>query len=143
MGREGWKAGDLVDRLRRHASTDDHVHWMHEASDAELSVLYGHAFVVVVASFAEGFGLPVAEALGHGVAVIASSGGALPEAGGGAAEYFDPYDSTELATLLERHLEDESHHSERVRVARSNEPRRWAVAAAEVGAVLGSVPLRS
>jgi GT2 family glycosyltransferase/glycosyltransferase involved in cell wall biosynthesis len=143
VGREGWKAGDLVDRLRRHASTDDHVHWMHEANDEELSVLYRHAFVVVVASFAEGFGLPVAEALGHGVAVISSDGGALPEAGGEAVEYFDPNDPPALASLLRTHLDDPDHHAERVRVAQTLEPRRWAVAASEVGAVLASVPLRS
>ena len=43
-------------------------------------------------SFAEGFGLPVVEALALGAPVIASDLPALREAGGRAPDYLDPLD---------------------------------------------------
>ena len=41
-------------------------------------------------SLGEGFGIPVIEALSVGTAVIASSRGAIPEAGSSLARYVDP-----------------------------------------------------
>ena len=94
------------------------------------------AFVVVTPSLTEGFGLPVAEALGHGCVVLSSNGGALPEAGGDLVEYFDPRRPEELALLLRRHLEDDAHHELRRDLVLEVEPKRWSQVAAEVGAVL-------
>ncbi len=136
VGREGWKAADVVDRLRRQVSTDDHVHWFHEATDAELAALYRGAFAVVTPSLAEGFGLPVVEAMGHGCVVLSSHGGALPEAGGDLAEYFDPRRPEELSKLVRRHLEDPTHHAAQLERVASVEPKRWSTVAREVGVAL-------
>ena len=54
---------------------------------AELAEVYRRAAVVLVPSEAEGFGLPVIEALACGAAVVASDIPALREAGGPAASY--------------------------------------------------------
>ena len=54
---------------------------------AELAEVYRRAAVVLVPSEAEGFGLPVIEALACGAAVVASDIPALREAGGPAAVY--------------------------------------------------------
>ena len=51
------------------------------------------------------------EALGNGIPTLSSTGGALPEAGGEWAEYFDPTDLDTLVALLERHLCDPAHHA--------------------------------
>jgi glycosyltransferase involved in cell wall biosynthesis len=56
-------------------------------SRAELAAVYRRAAVVLVPSEAEGFGLPVVEALACGAAVVASDIPALREAGGPAAAY--------------------------------------------------------
>ena len=53
----------------------------------ELAEVYRRAAVVLVPSEAEGFGLPVIEALACGAAVVASDIPALREAGGPAAVY--------------------------------------------------------
>ena len=45
----------------------------------ELAAWYRRAQILVSPSLYEGFGLPVAEAMGSGTAVIATDGGALPE----------------------------------------------------------------
>jgi glycosyltransferase involved in cell wall biosynthesis len=54
---------------------------------AELAEVYRRAAVVLVPSEAEGFGLPVIEALACGASVVASDIPALREAGGPAAAY--------------------------------------------------------
>jgi glycosyltransferase involved in cell wall biosynthesis len=54
-------------------------------SDEELRALYSGALAVAVPSLAEGFGLPVVEAMACGAPVLASDASALPEAADGAA----------------------------------------------------------
>jgi hypothetical protein len=51
-------------------------------------------------SFAEGFGLPVAEALAHGTPVLCSDLPALREVGGAAPEYLDPLDAPSWAVAV-------------------------------------------
>src|SRR5439155_14540571 len=61
--------------------------------DATLETLYRAASCFVFPSLAEGFGLPVLEALVRGVPVACSNVSSLPEVAGKAALYFDPYDT--------------------------------------------------
>jgi glycosyltransferase involved in cell wall biosynthesis len=53
-----------------------------------------------VPSLAEGFGLPVLEAMRRGVPVAASDIPVLHEVGGEAARYFDPHDPASAAAAL-------------------------------------------
>lgn len=59
------------------------VHPLGWVDDAELGRLYATARAVAVPSIHEGFGLPVIEALQHGVPVVASDIPAFREVGGG------------------------------------------------------------
>lgn len=63
---------------------------LRDIADGQLASLYRHASVLLFPSSAEGFGLPVIEALGHGTPVVASNQTAIPEVGGRFARYFDP-----------------------------------------------------
>jgi glycosyltransferase involved in cell wall biosynthesis len=54
-------------------------------SDEKLPLLYGSAEVFALPSLAEGFGLPVLEAMACGTPVICSNTTAMPEVAGGAA----------------------------------------------------------
>ena len=56
------------------------------------------------ASFIEGFGLPVLEAMACGTPVVCSRTASLPEVAGDAAEYFEPTSVDDLAAALERVL---------------------------------------
>jgi alpha-1,3-rhamnosyl/mannosyltransferase len=73
--------------------------------DEALAALYSGATLFVCPSRAEGFGLPVLEAMGMGTPVICSRIRALVEIAGEAAALFDPADAGALARLLEHLLE--------------------------------------
>jgi glycosyltransferase involved in cell wall biosynthesis len=75
-------------------------------SDADLEGLWREASCSVVASLNEGFGLPVLESMKRGVPVASSNAGSLPEAGGQAAVYFDPFDEDAIAAAIVGLLDD-------------------------------------
>jgi glycosyltransferase involved in cell wall biosynthesis len=76
--------------------------------DDVLDGLYRAASCFVFPSLAEGFGLPVLDALVRGTPTACSNASSLPEVGGDAVSYFDPLDVGELATAIERLLADEA-----------------------------------
>lgn len=76
------------------------VHRLGFVPDADLVVIYNLAKVYCQPSFAEGFGLPVLEAMACGTAVACSKTHSLPEIAGYAATYFDPANIQEIATSL-------------------------------------------
>lgn len=136
VGKEGWMVDALVQRLRHHPLLGDRVFWLGGVDDAQLAWLYQHAFVTVAPSVYEGLGVPVMEALEHGCPTLSSTGGALPEAGGGLSELFDPHDTDALVALLRRHLEDPEHHAARRAAAAAHRGPRWSDTTAAVAAAL-------
>lgn len=73
--------------------------------EADLPGLYAACGLFVMPSLAEGFGLPLLEAMACGAPCIASNGSALPEVMGRADALFDPQDAPALARLIQRLLE--------------------------------------
>jgi len=71
-------------------------------NETERYSLLTQAGVYIQPSITEGFGLPVLEAMSAGVPVATSSGGALHEVAGGAAEIFDPLDVLEMTKAMTR-----------------------------------------
>ena len=67
---------------------------------ADLAPLYAAATVFAYPSEREGFGLPVAEAMAQGAAVVTSSGTSTEEVAGGAAVLVDPFDIDDIARGL-------------------------------------------
>jgi glycosyltransferase involved in cell wall biosynthesis len=80
------------------------VGWIEEA---DLDGLYAAATLLAFPSLAEGFGLPVLEAMEHGLPVATSNLSSMPEVGGDAALYFDPYDTSDIAAVIARLLDDD------------------------------------
>jgi glycosyltransferase involved in cell wall biosynthesis len=71
-------------------------------SDESLMHFYSNALLFVFPSLYEGFGIPVLEAMQCGCPVLLSDNSSLPEVGGNAAEYFDPFQPDDLKDKLER-----------------------------------------
>jgi glycosyltransferase involved in cell wall biosynthesis len=71
-------------------------------SDTDLSVVLQRATALVAPSRAEGFGLPVLEAMAAGTAVVSSDAPALAEVGGGATLLTPVGDVEALADALGR-----------------------------------------
>lgn len=105
VGRPGWNTGRLQKRLRGHKAAGRRLFWFDDADDAELAALYGHARALVFPSVAEGFGMPLVEAMARGVPAIASDIPVFREVGGASAVYFPVLDSLALATTLRAALQ--------------------------------------
>jgi glycosyltransferase involved in cell wall biosynthesis len=97
-GPDGWGAEDL---LRQIGSTPGVIRLPY-LDRAAVRALIGHARALIMPSLAEGFGLPVAEAMALGTPVVTSDRGALAETAGGAALAVDPENIAGLATALRR-----------------------------------------
>jgi glycosyltransferase involved in cell wall biosynthesis len=69
-------------------------------SARDLESLYQRAAIFAFPSLDEGFGMPVLEAMAHGVPVITSTSSALPEVAGSAALLVNPLDTNSIAQAL-------------------------------------------
>ena len=102
VGAYGWKSGSL---LRRIEQLGHRVCMMGYLSDQQLATCYLHADTVLFASLAEGFGLPVIEAIECGVPVVTSRLSSMPEVGGDIAIYCNPLDAESICDAMERSLD--------------------------------------
>jgi glycosyltransferase involved in cell wall biosynthesis len=85
----------------------DDVLFLESVEDSMLGALYRHAKVFVYPSFAEGFGMPVVEAMASGVPVVTSATTSLSEIAGDAALTVDPYNISTITDALVRVLDNE------------------------------------
>ena len=88
--------GLLAKAVRDHG-VDAQLISLGKVSDSELRQAYRRATAVVVPSLYEGFGMPAVESQAMGAPLICSNRGALPEAAGNGALFFDPTDAVSLA----------------------------------------------
>lgn len=94
-----------AERMRRRArglGAAERVAWLGWVSPGRMAALRAGADAVLVPSWAEGFGLPVLEAMTSGVPVLASDIPALREAGGDAAIYLPPADPRAWTAAIDR-----------------------------------------
>ncbi len=102
VGQPGWGAVDPAAFAEQAGLPADRVRTLGRLSDADLAVVLERAAVLVAPSRAEGFGLPVLEAMAAGTAVISSDVPALVEVGRGATELTPVGDTGALAEALAR-----------------------------------------
>jgi glycosyltransferase involved in cell wall biosynthesis len=102
-GRIGWEAAETLDALK---GLGDRCRLLGPVSDPQLAALYERCTVFCYPSLAEGFGLPVLEAMAAGAPVITSDTSSLPEVGGDAVQYVTPTDTGSIRGALERLLRD-------------------------------------
>jgi glycosyltransferase involved in cell wall biosynthesis len=119
-------------------------------SGRALGTAYGVADLLVLPSRAESYGLVVVEALAHGLPVVATAVGGVPEALGRApigalpGMLVPPEDPEALSGALRAWLDDPGLRERLGRAATGRQPtlRRWAQTVDDVGAVLDRVASR-
>jgi len=97
IGQRGFGGEEIADRL---GVMRDIVVERPDLPDAAMAALLRNARALLLPSLAEGFGLPVVEALAHGVPVICSDLPALRESGGGIPDYLEPREEGIWRTVI-------------------------------------------
>ena len=139
VGGKGWLYEGFFKRLEA-LEVRDVVHFPGYVPSADLPILYSTATLAVMPSVYEGFGLPVLEAMACGTPVISSRSSSLPELGGEAACYFDPYDVAEMASTIGAVWTDGERRAEMREKGLAQAARfSWARAAEETLAIYGAV----
>ncbi len=126
-GPDGWRSDTLAAGL---AATPGLIRLPYQSREAMVALL-ARARALVMPSLAEGFGLPVAEAMVLGTPVVTSVAGALAETAGGAALLVDPLDTAAIAAAIVRIASDDGLCSDLARAGRENAGRFGAGAFAE------------
>jgi glycosyltransferase involved in cell wall biosynthesis len=104
VGRVGWAVDDLLREIAANPVTRETIIILNRVTDDLLARLYRECAFVVFPSFCEGYGLPVAEALGHGKPCISSDAGALSEIGGDLVCRIDPKDTIRWSDAIARFM---------------------------------------
>ena len=104
-GRIGWLVEDLVAKLRGDPRLAGTLEILTDADDDEIATLYRHTAFCLYPSQYEGYGLPVIESFFHGKAVLASTGGAVPEVAGDFSPCLDPNDAAAWLDMLRLWIE--------------------------------------
>ncbi len=97
--------GHLREQGRAAGLADEELVCLPFIPEEDLPGLYAACGLFVMPSLAEGFGLPLLEAMACGAPCIASNTSALPEVLGRADALFDPHDAAALSRLIQRLLE--------------------------------------
>jgi glycosyltransferase involved in cell wall biosynthesis len=103
----GWPAADELEKLKAYQIS---YSVYNKLSDQEVYERYVACDVLFIASFYEGFGMPIIEAQAVGRPVVTSNIGAMKEVGEGSALLVDPHSPDEIrkaiASLSDRQLYD-------------------------------------
>lgn len=97
VGPDGWRADEV-----RAGLVHPNLVWLRYVDRVTLATLQKGARALLFPSLAEGFGLPIVEAMALGTPVMTSVGGATEEVAGGAALLVDPRDGDAMARAIAR-----------------------------------------
>ncbi len=126
VGERGWENEHVIDLLERCPRLRGHVIEASGLPTPSVRRLLSGARALLMPSFAEGYGLPVVEALAAGVPVIASDIAVFREIGGDRLLMIDPTDGPEWRRAIRAFTSDVS-RERRELLARSadNSPPQW------------------
>jgi glycosyltransferase involved in cell wall biosynthesis len=125
VGQRGWEAEGAISMLDEIDEFRGSVRELGQCGDAELGGLLAGARALLMPSFAEGFGLPVIEALQAGTPVIASGLPVYREIVGDIPTYLDPLDEEGWRAAVREFLDDGSERERQRRAIAHYVPPDW------------------
>ena len=126
VGHVGWEMESFMERIINNPNYGKGLYCLTDCSDATLSYLYKHAFMVIFPSYTEGYGLPTIEAMINGVPVACSDIPVMREIGGKFCDYFDPDSPEQLYGIVKQYTEDKMLYNEkRRRLNDEYKPPKW------------------
>jgi glycosyltransferase involved in cell wall biosynthesis len=126
IGQRGWDVEHVGNLLNRCAVAQSLVIERSRCSDAELATWLRHARALLFPSFAEGYGLPLVEALAQGTPVIASDLPVFHEIAGDIPDYVNPLDGIGwLAAIKSFARDDSERRAAQLERARHFVPATW------------------
>lgn len=108
IGKRGWECEQVIDMLDRCAVIKEHIIELNQCDDAAVSNYLCHSQALLFPTFAEGYGLPLVEALSLGVPVIASSLPVFREIANDIPEYLDPIDGIGWHHMIIKYMNNDS-----------------------------------
>ena len=105
-GPKGWMFDDIFKSIDKANKYKDRIILTGFVDEKDINTIYNSAYTFIFPSLAEGFGLPVLEAIACGVPVISSNSTSLPEVYGNCALSFNPVKKEELIECLEKIYND-------------------------------------
>ncbi|AXF19736.1 glycosyl transferase family 1 [Burkholderia pyrrocinia] len=106
-GRQGWNVESFAARLRAHPENGKRIVWLENVSDGQLGWLYKNLAGLVMASMAEGFGLPLVEAMHYGMPILARDLPVFREIAAASAAYFRDDHPIPLADRIYEWMNDQ------------------------------------
>ncbi|MDR6301430.1 glycosyltransferase family 4 protein [Mesonia maritima] len=125
VGRCSEKKKEEILKLAEKHTVKDRIIIKGTVSEKEKIELYSNAKALVHPSLAEGFGLPVVEAMTFGTPVIISNKTSLPEVGGKAAQYFENYEPENMANVVKNTLKDFQLNPENYKKSLQNQAQKF------------------
>ncbi len=109
-----FKIGEITRTYEGMRYKDD-VIFTGRLSTVDLHQVLGAALSLTFVPYFEGFGIPVIEAMSAGIPVICSNTTSLPEVGGNAVLYSDPYELSQIKDAMVRVAEDSDLRAELIK----------------------------
>jgi glycosyltransferase involved in cell wall biosynthesis len=126
IGKRGWRNQATFDLLDRSVAPGGQVEEHDRLSDDEVRRMLSGARALLMPSFAEGFGLPIAEALASGVPVLCSDIAVFREVGGDAPEFIDPRDDAAWrAAIIDYAAPQSRRRAAQLARLKAHVPVRW------------------
>jgi len=131
IGRKGWGTSQLQEQILRHPERGRLLFWLDNVDDRELHAAYRHCHLAIVPSLAEGYGLPLDEALALGAPVVARDIPVFRRHGNAPISFFaEDADTASIASAILSAYEDAT------RPRRMSPLRQWDETASQVAEAL-------
>lgn len=108
IGRRGWECENVIDMLERCDALQPYVLEIPKCNDTQLAEYLFGAQALLMPSFAEGYGIPVLEAISHKIPVIASDLNVFREIAGNIPEYISPLDAIGWKKMILEYCDNNS-----------------------------------